>query len=325
MIKSTPLLLIAATTLSLTLTSFTNAQILIETFDGPNLPANWQVRSGSWAIVNQRATGTNLTNCVVEADVYWGGTAVQLGGVCARHGGTATEDCCMVKVQSNSSTVLGFDTLWSYERPGSAVAKTAITPLMTKTRIRLLIVGDTGWLQIDSTQDGIYDTVVGPKVYATHSGPGEVGVVCYFNGNAASIDNFALYNAVLMEDGASTPKIGTTYTMTLTTQATQLTPYVCAAALSNGGTNSGNLGGIPLGGGRFIPLALDPIFDLSLTAGSALGFVGTTDATGVGKPTLVIPNLASLVGVELHIAGVTAGGPSGIDNISNNHYVKIVQ
>jgi hypothetical protein len=31
------------------------------------------------------------------------------------------------------------------------------------------------------------------------------------------------------------------------------------------------------------------------------------------------------VGLGLHIAGVTLGGPFGIDNISNNHYVKIVQ
>jgi len=150
-----------------------DAQILRETFDGPKLPAGWTVQSGTWSIVNGRAiqsvattaymtlNSVKLLNCVVEADVYWGSSSTQLGGVAARHGGTSTENCVMGKVQQNGGNKTGFDTLWSYERPGSATNKTGITPLMTKTRVRLLVVGSQGYLQCDSTQDGIFDIQVG--------------------------------------------------------------------------------------------------------------------------------------------------------------------
>ena len=84
------------------------------------------------------------------------------------------------------------------------------------------------------------------------------------------------------------------------------------------------LGGIPIGGGQFIPLGLDPLLDLSLGVGGSLGLVGITDANGVGTPTLQIPNLTALVGVSFHAAGVTAGSGGSIGNISNNHYIKIV-
>jgi hypothetical protein len=318
----------------LALSTAGHAQIYTETFDGPGLPAGWQVRSGTWAIVGGQATVTagatsymtlpaiKLLNCVVEADVYWGGQAVQLGGVAGRHGGTATEDCVMMKVQSNSTAPLGFDTLWNYERPGGVVAQTGISPVMTKTRIRMLIVGNQGWLQLDSTQDGIYDMTVGPKAYTGHTTAGEVGIVGFRSGAvSATIDNFAVYDAVLMESTGATPKIGTTYNMTLTTQQTTAMPFICAMSLSNGGTVNGNLGGLPIGGGRFIPLGADPLFDASLAAGGAIGLTGITDAAGVGNPKLVIPNMPALIGIGIHVAGITAGGPGGIGNISNNHYV----
>jgi hypothetical protein len=271
-------------------------------------------------------TGVKLKNCVVEADVYWNGLGVVFGGVAARHAGTAAENCVMVKVQSNGSNIQGFDTLWNYERPGSAVAKTRIAPLMKKTRIRLLCVGNQGWLACDSTQDGIFDTVVGPKTYSAHTVPGELGITAYTGSGASatSIDNFALYDAVLMATGNSQPKVGTTYQMTLTSQATNITAYRCALSFTNGGTKNGVLGGLSIGGGQFIPLAADPLLDLSLGLGSTLGLIGITDAAGVGKPTLQIPNMAALVGVSFHAAGVTAGSGGGIGNISNNHYIKIV-
>lgn len=310
-----------------------HAQIKVETFDGPNLPSNWTARRGTWTIQNGRAVqsaatwgyltlnGVKLLNCVVEADVYWIGAGVVFGGVAARHDGSGNDNACMVKVQSNSSTVTGFDTLWNYERPGSVVSKTGISPLMTKTRIRLLVVGNQGWLECDSTQDGIYDTMVGPLTYQAHTTAGEVGITAFTSGSSpVQIDNFALYDAVLMADGSSTPKIGTTYKMSLTTQATQTTPYRCALSFTNGGTKNGNLGGIPIGGGMFIPLGIDPLLDLSIALGSTLGLVGITDQSGVAKPQLQIPNDTNLVGLGFHCAGVTLGS---VFNISNNHYIKI--
>jgi len=314
------------------------AQVRVETFDGPGLPKGWTARRGTWSIKNGRAiqtmgtwgyltlNGVKLKNCVVEADVYWGGAAVQFGGVAARHDGSAGDNACMVKVQSNSSTVQGFDTLWNYERPGGSVSKTGIAPVMTKTRIRLMVLGNQGMLFHDSTQDGIFDTMVGPRTYTAHTAAGEVGITGYTSSASApaAIDNFALYDAVLMAEGSSTPKVGTTYQMRLTTQHTTIVPYRLALSLTNGGTKNGKLGGLPIGAGQFIPLGIDPLLDLSIALGGTLGLVGITDLSGVGKPTLKIPNISSLVGVGFHAAGVTSvSGRFG--NISNNHYIKIVQ
>ena len=148
-------------------------QRLVETFDGPNLPSNWAVRSGVWSIANGRISvsstahnymtipGTKLLNCVLDVDVYWAGLGVQAGGVCARHGGTSTEDCVMAKVQANSATVNGLDRIYNYERPGGAVS-TVLNPLATKTRIRMLCVGSQAFLQLDTNQDGIFDTTQAP-------------------------------------------------------------------------------------------------------------------------------------------------------------------
>jgi len=157
--------------------------------------------------------------------------------------------------------------------------------------------------------------------YTSHSSPGLVGING-FNGAASTcaIDNFALYDAVLMPTGTSTPKVGTTFNMTLTTQATTITPYICALSLTNGGTKNGKLGGLHVGGGKYVPLGADPVLDASLATGSALGLVGITNMSGVGNPSLKIPNLSSLIGIGVHCAGVTAG----FANISNNHYIKFV-
>jgi hypothetical protein len=322
---------------SLLLASQLGAQVMVEDFSSNTLPPAWQVRSGTWTFQNGQATqtagvwgyltlqGISLYNCVVECDVYWGTTAaVKFGGVAARHPGTAADDACMVKVQSNGATVMGFDTLWNYERPsGGALAQTAIAPLMTATRIRLVCLNGEGWLYHDSNQDGVFDKMVGPKPYTGHPAAGELGITGYAQNSAAAvIDNFAYYDAVLTDDGSTTPIIGTNHLMTLTTPATRITPFICAAALSNG-TKNGIKGGIPIGGGRWVPLAPDPILNLSLALGGPLGLVGITDAQGVGKPTLNIPNDRALIGLSLVLAGVTLGGPTGFESISNDHRVTI--
>ncbi len=329
----TPTTFVLSSLIVASLAAPSGAQIYRQTFDGPKLPSDWTVQSGTWSIQGGRAVQSvattsymtlqnfSLLNCVVEADVYWGGTSVQLGGVAARHGGTSTESCVMGKVQSNGSTVQGFDTLWSYERPGGVVARTGITPLMSKTRVRLLVVGNQGWLQCDSTQDGIFDIQLGAKTYSTHNAAGLVGINGYNGNSTCAVDNFALYNAVLMPTGSSIPKIGTTFKMTLTTQATSVTPFICALSLSNGGTKNGQFGGIPVGGGRYVPLGVDPLLDASIALAGSLGLAGVTDSTGVGAPSLQIPNLTSLVGLGVYCAGVT----SGFVNISNDHYIKFVQ
>ena len=123
-----------------------------------------------------------------------------------------------------------------------------------------------------------------------------------------------------MPTGTSTPKVGTTFNMTLTTQATTIVPYICALSLTNGGTKNGKLGGLHVGGGKYVPLGADPVLDASLATGSSLGLVGITNTSGVGNPSLKIPNMASLIGIGVHCAGVTAG----FANISNNHYIKFV-
>jgi hypothetical protein len=316
------------------LASALTAQTVIVDFnfpDGPVPPAaGLTAQSGTWAIRNgaavQSATlwgyltvnGVSAFNGVVEADCKWSATGVQFGGVAMRHAGTPTDDAVMSKIQSNSSTMLGFDTAWCYERPGTAVARTGIAPPLTNVRVRMVLLGSNATMSVDTDRNGTFDMLVGTKALTAHTMPNLVGVTGYAQsgGGQVEIDNFAFFDAVLVQQAGSLPKVGTSYKMDLHTPATAITPYIGIASLGVGPILLGNRG---------IPLSADPLLLLSLQLGGVLGLVGTTNSSGLGAPSFAIPNMPALIGLDVFAAAFTVNPsmPFGIGHISNSHWFKI--
>jgi hypothetical protein len=305
------------------------AQAFLESFsypDGPTIPG-WTVHSGTWAIRNGKLIespstlghkyitrdGITALDCVLEIDEKWGNFGVQAAGVAGRHGGTSTESCVMAKVQSNSTTPAGYDTMWLYERPGGVVNRAGITPPYTDVRVRLVLLGNTGTMSVDTDRNGTFEVSLNPLTIATHNAPGRVGAV---TGNSPNItvsemDNFAFFDAVLVPQPNTQPRIGMSYRMNLHTPRTQITPYYGLAALG--------AGTFPLGA-RALPLAPDALFSLSLSLAGPLGLTGVTNASGLGTPQFNIPNLAALVGLRIFVSTFTLDGtqPFGVGHISNH-------
>lgn len=316
-----------------TLAASLSAQQFTETFsfpDGPVIPG-WTQQNLTWQVKGQRLIPTggksfhyitidrfpNVADCVVDVDVYYPAiVGLHYGGTCARHpGGTGENGLVMIKLQDNSSVGNGFyNTLWMYERPGGATAvTTGINTLAA--RVRLIVKGRTCWGQLDGNKDGVYEvsTPARPFAAATTLNSGLVGCDGY---NGAEMDNFSFFDSVVLADATTAPKIGTTYKMTLAAPLVggNPTPYVFGLSLGNAG--------VPLGGGRAIPLSIDPLLVASLGA----GFGGMlTAAQPEGVVSLPIPNDAGLVGLQVFAAGFTIDGskPLSIGAISNDHQFKI--
>jgi len=91
------------------------------------------------------------------------------------------------------------------------------------------------------------------------------------------------------------------------------------------GTSLGN-SGIPIGGGRVIPLSPDLVLSLSLSGALPTVFqnyAGLLDAQGQATAALALPGVLELAGIQLHNAFVTASG-AGIATISNDEPFTIV-
>ncbi|MHC4079019.1 MAG: hypothetical protein ACYST0_11340, partial [Planctomycetota bacterium] len=156
----------------------------------------------------------------------------------------------------------------------------------------------------------------GPKAVTNALGAGFIGMNCY---STSEMDNFKYYNAILQPAANATPKIGTTFRMEMRTDATTITPFICAFSLGNKGFPIGPTAGSP---NSWIPLTPDPVFNASIGIASSVGLAGITDLSGLAKPALRnIPNDKNLVGVVIYIAGVT----TGFRHISNDLAVKFVQ
>lgn len=93
--------------------------------------------------------------------------------------------------------------------------------------------------------------------------------------------------------------------------------YQAAASLGNSG--------IPVSGGRTIPLALDPLLVLSVSNTLPTvfkQFSGVCDARGDAAISIVLPASSGLKGITLHVGFVNLGG-GAVLNISNDHAVTI--
>jgi hypothetical protein len=313
--------------LSALLAAPAGAQVFEETFsypDGPIIPG-WTAHRGTWTVKNQRILssgavwayitkdGYSLKDCVMDGDFHFVGSGVQFAGLTARHqGGTLDSNLVMCKIQNNGG-VADFDRVFIYERPGTSVY--ADIPGGTlSARCRMIILDGQSWMEVDANMDGTFEQLVGPLTIANMLNAGLVGM----NGfQASEMDNFKLYDAVLIGATGSTPKIGTTYQMQLRAAQPANTVFLCAASLG--------AAGIPIDT-RKIPLSLDALLVISISTPGVFNFVGVLDAQGDGAPSIRIPNDPALVGLSMHIAGLTFVGtaPSGIGNISNDHRITIV-
>ena len=116
----------------------------------------------------------------------------------------------------------------------------------------------------------------------------------------------------------STPRIGSTVVLNLSTSQSAGLAYQVASSFGNTG--------IPIGT-RTIPLAFDPLLMVSLFAPAPvfLNYSGTLDPGGGGIALINLPNLPALVGVTIHSAFVSLDttAPQGVRDISNGLPLKI--
>lgn len=105
-----------------------------------------------------------------------------------------------------------------------------------------------------------------------------------------------------MLTGRSRPRRGQVYGLRLSIPSESARPYVAAAAL-------GVRQGIPLPGGRRIPVDPDALFFLSQHAPALfVGFRGMLDAQGTANLLIRVPFTPALAGLRFHVAAATYDG-----------------
>jgi len=309
-----------------------SSQIWMDYFNYPNgtTLGAWNELVGDWTVNNniaeaeakflwQYAVQPNLLyqDCVAQCLVIKNGGTVphtlQFGGIALRC--NSASDTVMVKVQNNSSAAnpTAFDSIWLYEQPGSATAKTSITPTFPKATVRLLLIDQRAEAHIDSDLDGLWDhKVVKTLTNAPKNAP--VGIDGF---GGVQIDDFMLYDGVLLDDVASNPP-NPGNEIKFVMRGFPVAQYVAASSLGNVG--------IPLPDGRIVPLAPDGMFFASaqnLLPTLFKNYQGVMDGNGDAGCSIDLPNIPALVGVTIYTAFINTG--SGfILNISNDHQSTIV-
>lgn len=254
----------------------------------------------------QELTYDSITalDCCVETVCNYDSAAPQLQycGPIARYTGSgASANFFMVKVQDNSTPYDGWDRAFVYyHSPGFGsvgIPFYDITPTSKQTRVRLQVV-DQGamvlvqvWLDTDN--DGKWDHAASAMT-ANHFGKaGRIGVNGYRN---AIVDDLRFFDVPLWLAGPA--QIGTTVAMP--GRGTANHGYVGACSLSRGA--------IPIGGGRAVPLAADPLFFTTFPSAPPSvfsSFQGFCDPLGDFAMGLAIPKAAGLVGATIYASGVT--------------------
>jgi hypothetical protein len=317
------LLVLAATSLS--------AQVFVETFSYPNGPSvpGWTAASGTWAINNGRLYGSGsgwryinkngLTakDCVMDGEYFLIGSATQFGGLTARHpGGSSTTNLVMCKVQNNSTPgpKTALNRCYIYEQPGGSVYKDIPNPRPTSAFARMIILDTNAWMLVDANKDGIFEMMVGPRALTSVHGSGLCGMNSY---GACEMDNFKFYNAVILGASANPmPQPGASLKFDL--RGTAALGYQAASSFGRAG--------IPIGGGKAVPLSGDPLFFLTVTNAIPVlfaNYAGYLNTNGDGSVKVNLPNAPALVGITIFTAFVTFDR-NGIQEISNDHQVTIV-
>jgi len=119
---------------------------------------------------------------------------------------------------------------------------------------------------------------------------------------------------------AGTPRPGATVPFALSAPGAPGRVY--QVALSFGASP-----GIPVAGGRLIPLNLDHLLLASVTVGAPIfnQFLGMLDASGAATARLVVPNQGALIGVRFHagFAAFDRAAPGGVLTFSDSVPLQI--
>lgn len=300
-----------------------SAQVLTDSFTYPNGPTigAWVESKGNWNAVSNQAEAEQVfawqylthpsamhrdvaCQCIVTYNAA-STQALQFGGVAIRATGAATDtNLIMCKFQDNNSSG-DFDRLYIYDRPGASTWADPTTP-SKQGLVRLLAIDTRIVCQLDTDMDGAWDLVINhTSAQAPTVGP--VGLTGF---GGALLDDFALFDAVLLPD-VSNPPATPGSTQKYVMRGNPGDGFQAALALGNAG--------IPVGAAGTIPLSFDPLL---LTSLNFRGFNGTLDGNGDGSFTFFIPAIAALVGTRYHAAFVTIN--AGISGISNDHQVTIL-
>jgi hypothetical protein len=316
---------------SLLLSATLSAQAFIDTFSYPNgnLIPGWTQQRGTWQVQSGRLSvtsgssvwayitkdGITSTNCVIDGTFYYNtATAVQFGGLATRHpGGNVDTNLLMTKIQNNGG-IADFDRVFCYERGATGSSYADIVGGTQVAHFRMVTLDNEFWCEVDANMDGYYELVLPPRPITLVTAAGLVGMSSY---QTTEMDDFEYFDAVLAPQPNAAPRIGTNYDLRLVTTM-PLAVYVGALSLGNAG--------IPLGGGRAIPLSADA-FAVNTFAVAGLGLVGVTDANGRAAVSIPLPPIAALVGMRLFTSFVTIDGnrPLGIGDISNEQGFVIIQ
>jgi len=290
---------------------------------------SWVEHLKDWTATGTQAQAQPVTNyghmtqpkltfqdCVADVEVEYNSQngGLQFAGVILRANGPSQGsfgyDLLLIKAQGSSNFNRAY--LYEHSQTGSLSAVSVAITAFTKGRVRLAVIDSRLVARIDTNNDGKFDTTITKNVsLPVKSGP--VGV-CGYNGSF--VDNYRLYDAVILDDAATpAPKPGNEYKMVL--RGFPGATYQAATALSNAG--------IPIGGGRVIPLGVDSMLFASATNVLPTlfkNYLGNLDGKGDGAISIALPNLPALTGVTLYTAFVNFKG-STILTTSNDHQVTI--
>ena len=309
------------------------AQVWLDTFDypaGPTIGAWVKHLSTNWA-----ATGTQVQaepvakyhhlthpayvyqDCVAEVDVDYNSShgGLEFGGVILRANApgqnTYGSDLVLVKVQGSSAFTITY--LYEHSVTGGLGSTSKTLPSCTKARVRLHTIDQRVVARIDANRDGTWDVTVERNV-SLPAKAGPVGI-CGYNGTF--MDNYRIYNAVILEaqTGQPQPNPGTEYKMVIRGPAGD--GYQAATSISTTG--------IVLPNGYVLPLTAETMMFASATNVLPTifrNYQGFLDINGDASISLAIPALPVLTGLPLYTAFVAFKG-STVTAVSNDHPIVI--
>jgi hypothetical protein len=318
-----------------------HAQVWMDPFDytGTRL-GTWVEYRGDWQARDRKAeaeakfrwqyalqTSRVYRDCAVQCRVDYNKGALhtlQFGGVTMRcngpafSGNNAGADLLMAKIQNNNFSTYPdrFDSLWIYELDAlgedTTTALRTLTPTFAGATLRMLAVDQRVVARVDTDGDGRWEHQV-ERIVTLPAKPGPVGIAGF---GSAHVDDFKVFDAVCLDDPTRyDPVPGGEVRFQL--RGAPNRPYQAAASLGRTG--------IPVSGGRTIPLGLDALLVLSVSNTLPTvfrQFTGVCDTKGDAAVSIGLPAVPNLKGITLYVAFVNVGN-GAVLNISNEHAVTI--
>ncbi len=318
-----------------------DAQVWVDSFDysGTQL-GTWKEFRGDWQARNRKAeaeakfrwqyalqTSRLYRDCALQCRVVYNKGALhtlQFGGLTMRCNNpsfptnNAGADLLMAKVQNNDFTKYPdtFNSLWVYELDAMGedytTALRTLKPTFSSATLRMIALDQRVVARVDTDGDGRWEHQV-ERLVALPAKPGPVGISGF---GGVHVDDFKIFDAVCLDDpNQFNPVPGGEIRFVL--RGAPAAPYQAAASLGNSG--------IPVSGGRTIPLAPDPLLVLSVSNTLPTvfkQFTGVCDVRGDAAISILLPASPGLKGITLHVGFVNLGG-GAVLNISNDHAVTI--